>query len=129
MRSNFKNKRWKTPKEQLNCKNSKLGKKIKRIPISCTDLIVENESGTQIISYSQGLCIAVKLNSTGYAVWKLIDGKRSDLEIAQILDKQDFQFPSNLSKSNILKDVQKFLGSLENEGFVKISSIEDLEKK
>lgn len=87
------------------------------IPVPTTELVVEDRHEVTVISHHQGICKAATLNQTGYAIWKLIDGKKSIGEITELFIltslngiNHNFQVVSN--------DILTFITKLEEKGFV-----------
>lgn len=87
-------------------------------PKPTTELEVKEETGVTIISHNQGLCKAITLNDTGYAIWQLIDGKRNTDEISNLLWSEQF----SLDHENFKKDILTFIKELIAEGFVETLS-------
>jgi hypothetical protein len=86
-----------------------------------TDLIVENQAGASLIGCHLGVCRAVELNDTGYAVWKLIDGNKSIGEISAALSSS-LPASDRPSIEVVSLDVENFIKELLRQGLVELQA-------
>ena len=81
-----------------------------------TDLIVEQDGTTVVISHSTGVCKAVELNDSGALIWSLVDGRRTAAQIADQAVK--LWAGDGQNEPAIRTDVAQFLDRLVAEGCV-----------
>lgn len=88
-------------------------------PMPLTDLVVQQANGAVLITNHDGICRAATLNATGYAVWQMIDGRRSiDIILADLL--RSASWTPSVDPEVVAADVRAFIEELRVQGFLEV---------